>query len=135
MSDSLLERARETFDHDRFATEVTGIEIVDVAENYARCELAIDGRHRNAMGAVMGGVIFTLADFCFAVAANAEKLSVVSVSSNIVYMNAARGSKLIAEAQCLKSGRKNCFFRIVVTDELGTLVAEITETGCRVEGC
>lgn len=135
MSDSLLERARETFGHDRFATEVTGIEIVDVAENYARCELAIDGRHRNAMGAVMGGVIFTLADFCFAVAANAEKLSVVSVSSNIVYMNAARGSKLIAEAQCLKSGRKNCFFRIVVIDELGTLVAEITETGCRVEGC
>ncbi|MBQ3989919.1 MAG: PaaI family thioesterase [Bacteroidales bacterium] len=135
MSDSLLERARETFGHDRFATEVTGIEIVDVAENYARCELAIDGRHSNAMGAVMGGVIFTLADFCFAVAANAEKLSVVSVSSNIVYMNAACGSKLIAEAQCLKSGRKNCFFRIVVTDELGTLVAEITETGCRVEGC
>ncbi|MBQ1695245.1 MAG: PaaI family thioesterase, partial [Bacteroidales bacterium] len=100
-----------------------------------RCELAIDGRHRNAMGAVMGGVIFTLADFCFAVAANAEKLSVVSVSSNIVYLNAVRGTKLIAEAQCLKSGRKNCFFRIVVTDELGTLVAEITETGCRVEGC
>lgn len=135
MSDSLLERARETFGHDRFATEVTGIEIVDVAENYARCELAIDGRHRNAMGAVMGGVIFTLADFCFAVAANAEKLSVVSVSSNIVYLNAVRGTKLIAEAQCLKSGRKNCFFRIVVTDELGSLVAEITETGCRVEGC
>ena len=135
MSDSLLERARETFGHDRFATEVTGIEIVDVAENCARCELAIDVRHRNAMGAVMGGVIFTLADFCFAVAANAEKLSVVSVSSNIVYMNAVRGSKLIAEAQCLKSGRKNCFFRIVVTDELGSLVAEITETGCRVEGC
>ena len=76
--------------------------------------------------------IFTLE---IAVAANAEKLSVVSVSSNIVYMNAVRGSKLIAEAQCLKSGRKNCFFRIVVTDELGSLVAEITETGCRVEGC
>ncbi len=135
MSDLSLDRVREIFGYDRFATEVTGIEIVSVAENYARCEFAIDDRHRNAMGAVMGGVIFTLADFCFAVAANAEKLSVVSVSSNIVYMNAARGSKLIAEAQCLKSGRKNCFFRIVVTDELGTLVAEITETGCRVEGC
>ena len=133
MSDSLLERARETFGHDRFATEVTGIEIVDVAENYARCELAIDSRHRNAMGAVMGGTIFTLADFCFAVAANAEKLSVVSVSSNIVYLNAVRGEKLIAEAHCLKSGRRNCFFRVTVTDELGTLVAEVTETGSRVE--
>ncbi len=132
MSDSLIERARETFGHDRFATEVTGIEIVDVAENYARCELAIDSRHRNAMGAVMGGAIFTLADFCFAVAANAEKLSVVSVSSNIVYLNAVRGERLIAEAHCLKSGRRNCFFRVTVTDELGTLVAEVTETGSRV---
>lgn len=133
MSDSLLERARETFGHDRFATEVTGIEIVDVAENYAKCELAVDSRHRNAMEAVMGGAIFTLADFCFAVAANAEKLSVVSVASNIVYLNAARGERLIAEAHCLKSGRRNCFFRVTVTDELGTLVAEVTETGSRVE--
>ena len=132
MSDSLIERARETFGHDRFATEVTGIEIVDVAENYAKCELAVDSRHRNAMGAVMGGAIFTLADFCFAVAANAEKLSVVSVASNIVYLNAARGERLIAEAHCLKSGRRNYFFRVTVTDELGTLVAEVTATGSRV---
>ena len=133
MSDLSLERAREIFGYDRFATDVTGIEIVGVAENYARCVLAIDDRHRNAMGAVMGGAIFTLADFCFAVAANAEKLSVVSVSSNIVYLNAVRGDKLIAEAHCIKSGRKNCFFRVTVTDELGTLVAEVTETGSRVE--
>jgi acyl-CoA thioesterase len=133
MSDALLELARETFGRDHFATQATGIEIVDVAKNYARCELAIDDRHRNAMGAVMGGAIFTLADFCFAVAANTEKLSVVSLSSNIVYLNAARGERLIAEAHCIKSGRKNCFFRISVTDELGTLIAEVTETGSRVE--
>ena len=133
MSDLSLDRVREIFGYDRFATEVTGIEIVDVAENYARCELAIDSRHRNAMGAVMGGAIFTLADFCFAVAANAQKLSVVSVSSNIVYLNAVRGERLIAEAHCLKSGRRNCFFRVTVTDELDTLVAEVTETGSRLE--
>ena len=133
MNDSLLERTRTTFGSDRFATEVTGIEIVAVSENYAKCELAIDDRHRNAMGAVMGGAIFTLADFCFAVAANSKKLSSVSVSSNIVFLNAVRGERLIAEAHCLKSGRKNCFFRISVTDELGTQVAEVEEIGCVVE--
>lgn len=132
MNDSLLEHARATFGRDRYATEVTGIEIVAVDKDYARCELAIDNRHRNAMGAVMGGVIFTLADFCFAVAANAEELSVVSVSSNIVYLNAVRGTKLIAEAKCIKSGKKNCFFNITITDELETLIAELTETGTRV---
>lgn len=132
MNDSLLEHARATFGRDRYATEVTGIEIVAVDKDYARCELAIDDRHRNAMGAVMGGVIFTLADFCFAVAANAEELSVVSISSNIVYLNAVRGTKLIAEAKCIKSGKKNCFFNITITDELETLIAELTETGTRV---
>lgn len=133
MSSSMLDNARKTFGHDKFATEVTGIEITDVSQYYARCELTIDDRHRNAMGAVMGGVIFTLADFCFAVAANSEKLSSVSVSSNIVFLNAVRGERLIAEAYCLKSGRKNCFFRISVTDELGTQVAEVEEIGCVVE--
>ncbi|MBO7134287.1 MAG: PaaI family thioesterase [Bacteroidales bacterium] len=133
MSDLLLQRARETFGRDRFATEVTGIEIVDVAVDYAKCELQITDCHRNAMGAVMGGVIFTLADFCFAVASNAEKLSVVSVSSNIVYLNAVRGQRLIAEAHCTKSGRRNCFFRVCITDELGTAVAEVSEVGCNLE--
>lgn len=132
MNDTLLERAKSTFGRDLYATEVTGIEITAVAENYAKCELTIDARHKNAMGAVMGGVIFTLADFCFAVAANAESLSVVSVASNIVYLNAVRGEKLFAEAHCLKSGRKNCFFRISITDDQGTLVAEVTETGSKI---
>lgn len=132
MNESMLERIRKTFADDVFAIEVTGIEIVDVAKNYAKCELSITGRHRNARGAVMGGVIFTLADFCFAVAANTETLSVVSVSSNIVFVNAVRGQKLIAEAHCMKEGHRNSFFRIDITDDLGTAVAEVTEVGSKI---
>lgn len=130
----LLAKAIQTFGHDRFATEAAGIKIVDVDQNYAKCELVIDGIHCNAMGAVMGGAIFTLADFCFAVAANCMELSTVSVSSNINFINVAKGSRLIAEAKCIKSGRKTSFFRISVTDELGTNVAEVTTTGCNVKG-
>ncbi len=130
----LLAKAIQTFSHDRFATEVAGIRIVDVEENYAKCELAVEERHCNAMGVVMGGAIFTLADFCFAVAANSMGLSTVSVSSTIIYTNVAKGSILIAEAKCLKSGRKTSFFRISVTDNLGNSVAEVTTTGCKVLG-
>lgn len=127
-----LEKVRQTFANDRFATEATGILIADVADNYAKCELTIESRHCNALGAVMGGAIFTLADFCFAVAANANELSTVSVASNINYLNSAKGKKLIAEAKCLKSGKRTCFFRINVADELGNAVAEVTTTGCRI---
>lgn len=127
-----LDKVRRTFANDRFATEVTGIVITDVAENYAKCELSVESRHCNALGAVMGGAIFTLADFCFAVAANAIELSTVSVTSSINYLNAARCSKLIAEAKCLKTGKRTCFFRINVVDEHGNAVAEVTTTGCRI---
>jgi acyl-CoA thioesterase len=81
----------------------------------------------------MGGAIFTLADFCYAVAANAEKLSAVTESAHIMFLNQVRGNKLIAEAKCLKSGRRNCYFEISITDELGTNVAVVTEVGCKID--
>ena len=36
--------------------------------------MKIEPRHRNAAGIIMGGAIFTLADFAFAVASNHEKI-------------------------------------------------------------
>ncbi len=132
MNSNLTEKAKQFFAADLYATEVTGIEIIYVEENYARCELSIDKRHRNAVGAIMGGVIFTLADFCFAVAVNTVEVSAVTLSSNINFMNSSRGNKLIAEAKCVKSGRKNCFCNISISDELGTAVAEVTTVGSRI---
>ncbi len=63
------EKTVKLFENDRFATE-NGAVIEEVEEHYAKCSLKLGSRHRNAMGAVMGGVYFTLADFAFAVAAN-----------------------------------------------------------------
>lgn len=66
----LLTKVREQFKKDRFATEATGITIEAVDENYAKCQLIVEEKHMNAAGSVMGGALFTLADFTFAVAAN-----------------------------------------------------------------
>ena len=44
-----LEKAREFFAADRYATEVTGIEIIAVGEHYAKCQLNIEDRHKNAV--------------------------------------------------------------------------------------
>ena len=56
------EKTVKLFENDRFATE-NGAMIEEVEEHYAQCSLKLGSRHRNAMGAVMGGVYFTLADF------------------------------------------------------------------------
>ena len=67
-----LEEVRGIFVADRFATE-NGAVIEKIGKNSATCTLVITDSHRNAMGAVMGGVYFMLADFAFAVTANHEK--------------------------------------------------------------
>lgn len=98
-----LERAREMFSEDRYATECTGIVIEDVTPGYAKCQLKIEPRHCNALAKPMGGVIFTLADFAFAIAANFDKEVTVSQSAQINYLAVAKGSTLIAEAHEVRS--------------------------------
>ena len=63
----------EMFENDRFATE-NGAVIEEVDDHYAKCSLQIEARHRNAMGAFMCGVYFTLADFALAVASIWQKM-------------------------------------------------------------
>ena len=66
----------ERFEKDRFATE-NGAVIEEIGKNYAKCSINLTSRHKDGMGANMGGVYFTLADFAFAVATNWENLGVV----------------------------------------------------------
>ena len=60
-----IEDARGYFSCDRFATE-NGMTLDELDETHAVTSLTIDARHKNAYGGVMGGAIFTLADFAFA---------------------------------------------------------------------
>ena len=126
-----LEEVRKIFEGDRFAME-NGAVIDEVGENTATCSLVITDSHRNAMGAVMGGTYFMLADFAFAVAANWKKLGCVSLRSDISFLGAAKGEKLIAKAVCIKDGRSTVCYRVDVTDDLGNLTATVTATGYRV---
>ena len=126
------EKTVKLFENDRFATE-NGAVIEEVEEHYAQCSLKLGSRHRNAMGAVMGGVYFTLADFAFAVAANWQGTGTVSLHSDIAYLGSAKGNQLIAEAVCIKNGRSTSYYKIEVKDELGNLTAVVNTTGYRVK--
>ena len=126
-----LEEVKAFFEGDRFATE-NGAIIEQIGPQSAVCSLLITGSHRNAIGAVMGGVYFTLADFAFAVAANWEKIGWVSLHSDISFLTSAKGKQLIAKAHCVKEGKTTACYRVDVTDDLGNLTATVTITGYRV---
>ena len=125
-----LDEIREIFARDRFATE-NGATVEAVDAGYAKCSLRITDRHRNAVGGLMGGVSFMLADFAFAVAVNHGEMSTVSLAASITYLGVPRGERLIAEARAVKEGRSTCYYRVALQDELGTPVAEVTINGFR----
>ncbi len=129
-----LDEVKSFFKGDVYATDVTGIEILESESRYAKCALKTDKRHYNAAGQVMGGVLFTLADFTFAVASNGQSDTLtVTTSSQISFLNAFAGNMLIAETELLKDGKRNCFYRINITDESGKLVATVSTTGTHLE--
>ncbi len=132
MSD--LERARAFFSGDRFATEAARITIDEVGPGRAVCSLAIDGVHKNAVGQVMGGAIFTLADFVFAVATNFDAdFPTVTVTSSVSFCSTVKGSRLIGTSRLIKDGKRNCFWQIDVTDDTGLLIATVMTTGAHLK--
>lgn len=123
--------ARKVFLQDRYATELTGIVVDSVGNHEASCSLAVDGRHCNARGAVMGGVLFTLADFCVAVAANSdtlEELHWVSLDSNIHFLSPALGNNLVAHCVALKTGRTTSLYQTQIESPDSSKRIAIVET-------
>ncbi len=123
-----LAEARAYFANDRFAAS-NGMVLDELTETGCVCSVAINDVHRNAMGRVMGGVIFTLADFAFAVAANQDHSPTVALDANVHFMRDTAGTRLRAEASRVKSGRSTSVYETRVTDEHGKLVALVVGTG------
>ena len=125
-----LEEARAFFAKDRYATEVTGIVIEDVGEHYAKCSLKLDGRHLNAVGHVMGGVVYTMADLTFAISTNfrTERPTVTNVAQ-VSYLNSPEGDTLYSESKLLKDGHRICFYEIRIRDNTGKDIAIVSMNG------
>ncbi|MBR5250939.1 MAG: PaaI family thioesterase [Clostridia bacterium] len=123
-----IQEVRQIFNDDKFAV-CNGAVIEEIGDHTATCSLVLTDLHRNAMGAVMGGVYFTLADFTFAVAANWQKMGCVSMNANINFLGGTKGNKLIAKAVCVKNGKKTACYQVEVKDELDNLTAVVTITG------
>ena len=124
-----LERAREFFRNDHYATDATGIVIEKACDGYSEISLKIDARHQNGIGQVMGAVYSTLVDFSFAIASNFDRPMTVTLQSSITFMNACRGDILFASCRRANEGGHTCFYDVHVTDNVGTQIVQATVTG------
>ena len=125
---SSTEEARAYFEKDRFATE-NGIVLDELTEEYAVTSVVLNASHKNANGGIMGGVMFTLADFAFAALSNNIHMPTVAQQVSINYLGAPKGEKLIARAVLKKSGRSSAIINVDVVDDTGRDIAQFIGTG------
>ena len=127
-----IDEARAYFAGDRFATG-SGMTLDELDGEHAVTSLVLDERHRNAFGGVMGGAIFTLADFAFAALTNDRERVVVAQQVSINYLSPAKGNRLVATARYRKDGRSSCVVNVDVTDDTGRDVAQFVGTGFKLK--
>ena len=123
-----INEIREFFSHDLYAYD-TGAYIEEVADRYAKVSLVLNERHKNAVGGVMGGVYFTLADFAFAVASNWQKCGTVSLNSDISFIGVPKTERIYAETELVKDGRSICTYIVKVSDGDGNPLAAVKIVG------
>lgn len=125
---SSIEEAREFFKNDKFAMN-SGVKLDKLDDDSCECSLIINDGHKNAVGGVMGGVMFTLADFAFAVLSNQLHSPTVAQQVSINYLSAPKGDKLIAKAICKKNGRSSSIINVDVVDDTGRDIVQFIGTG------
>ena len=127
-----IDDARAYFSADRFATE-NGITLDELDGEHVVTSMTISERHRNAYGGVMGGAIFTLADFAFAVLTNDRERITVAQQVSVSYLSAPKGGRLIATARFRKDGRSSCVVNVDVADDEGRDIAQFVGTGFKLQ--
>lgn len=127
-----LEEVDHFFRHDTFAYQQADCRITEAWKGHGVAEMAINPeKHLNAEGYVMGGALFTLADYAFAAASMCGSASSVSLTSTIEFIRGVKGGTLTATCDVDRASRKCGFYTINVTDDQGELVAKVVTTGYR----
>ncbi len=118
--------AKELYKPDT-AVASLGIKVVEVANQYAKLSMEVRRDMLNGHSICHGGMIFTLADACFAYAANSENIVTVSQSSNITYIaQASEGDVLTAEAKAVAQPKgRTGLYDIIVRNQSGDDIAHI----------
>lgn len=121
---------REFLQGDRFALQA-GVELLEVANGYARARMEIRPEHLNGGGVCQGGALFTLADLAFAAATNSHARLTFSICSTINFFRSESRGCLYAEAREVFNHKRLANCEVRITNEAGETVATFNGTGYR----
>jgi len=104
-----------------------GIQMTGLGEGYADGELEVRDYHKNFIGSVHGGCLFSLADSIGGLAAAGRGYRMTTVSGEFHFLRPAIDSrKLLCTAKELKYGKKIAVYDVEISDENSRLIAKGT---------
>ncbi len=126
MSDqAIAEAARDAMFAGDHCSRSLGMEILSVGVGEAVVRMRIRRDMLNGHGTCHGGMIFTLADSCFAFACNSRNQRAVAMSCLIDFIKPAKeGDLLTAAAREVSLAGRNGIYDIAVTNGDGEQVAQ-----------
>jgi len=120
----VMDILQEYFKGDNLATALN-MKIEHIEPGTAVVSMPISDVHFNGMGAVHGGAIFSLADFCFAVASNSHGRAAMAINCSISFFKGVKSGVLTATAREQHLGNRIAGYLMEITDESGALVASM----------
>ncbi len=123
-----LELTKRIFEDDGFV-KLAGVEIVELTEEKAVVAANISAEHLNANGSVQGGMLYTVADFAFAVLGNYKHPMTVTQVGQISYIKAAFTNRITATATERVRAGHNTVCEVAIEDDKGQVVCICTFNG------
>ena len=106
-------------------SKALGMQLVNVGEGYASMSMTIREDMLNGHGITHGGLIFTLADSCFAFACNSRNQCTVAQNCMVDFIRpSSLGDRLTANAKEINLTGKNGIYDIVVSNQNDQVVAQ-----------
>lgn len=112
-----------------------GIAIEEVRAGYCRLSMVLRPDMLNGHGIAHGGMVFALADTCFAYVCNGRDERAVAASAAITFLGKAEtGETLVAEGEEITREGRSGVTRVSVRTAGGRAVAEFTGTSRTIGG-
>ena len=119
-----MKKIKKFFEENDKLAKFLDFNIEEVKLGYAKVSVVIKEKHLNGANVAHGGVIFSLADYAFAIASNSHGNLALSINSSISIINGAKeNDKLIAIAKEVSKNHKLGVYEVLVIDSKGKKIA------------
>ncbi len=115
------QRARAMIERTGHTADV-GMELMGVFPGSAFCRISLGDRHRNRLGIVHGGILYSLADTTAGLAAASLGQGGTTVEGRMEYMRPAAGENLYCRGSVIKYGKSLIWADADLMDESGQLL-------------